>query len=102
MVGAGCSSQPERACTAALARPSVRVDLTAFAAAHANARGELCPTRAQTTSVGMSPCTTFTATSGTIVVHPSTGPGDDIPGHLRVFLAPGDDLLAATGVPVIA
>jgi hypothetical protein len=87
-----CSgTSPARVCNAALALPSVRVDLGALLQAHPTAHGTFCPHAAGHQFAGR--CTIF-ATAARGSVTPTPGYGDPA-GSIRVYLMPRDDLLTS-------
>lgn len=80
-----------QACNAALALPSVRVDMGALIQAHPAAHGRLCPHAGNHRFAGR--CTKFAATASGSVT-PTPGYGDPA-GSVRVYLMPRDDLLTS-------
>jgi hypothetical protein len=78
VVASACTSELDQACSAALVRPSVTVDLRALVAAHGAVSGTLCPSRSSDPTAPRE-CTTFSLTTG---------------GVVTLYLTPGDDRLA--------
>lgn len=93
VVAMGCAAKPHVACTAALARPSLLVDLRAFIAAHEDVSGTLCPFRAS--DPGNAPsCAVFSVGAGGLLTSSSQFVDQgDRSGVLRIYLTPGDDRL---------
>jgi hypothetical protein len=78
-------------CDAALALPSVRVDIGAVIQAHPAAHGRFCPHAANHRFAGR--CTKFAVTASGSVT-PTPGYGDPA-GSVRVYLMPRDALLTS-------
>src|SRR5436305_10392305 len=78
-------------CNAALALPSVRVDIRALLQAHPRAHGRFCPHADHHHFAER--CTSFAVTaSGSVTPTPAYG---DPAGSMRVYLMPGDYLLTS-------
>ena len=93
LLAAACGGHSQVGCNAALANPSLLIDLRAFAATHSDVGGSLCASDTRDPGT-REPCATFSLDQAGNASSPSRRiqPGSKA-GLLRLFIMPSDDRL---------